>query len=140
MAYVVTGRVHSGWSLSSDGTHSASAGRKAVSNPIAARAIGLSFSLTSLGACRRRTPMPCADLKAPKHASRRDLSDASLRLDPALGLCAACARPLCGVCAMYVRCACGRKISVRRVYRYVQISTRPRRSPSACSEIFFLKK
>ena len=32
-----------------------------------------------LGACRWRTPMACADLKAPKDASHRDLSDAPLR-------------------------------------------------------------
>ena len=31
-----------------------------------------------------------------------------------------------------------RKVSVRRVFRYLQIGTGPRRSPSACSEI--LKK
>ena len=39
-----------------------------------------------LGACRRRTPRACADLKVSQDASRRDLSDATLRLDLGLGV------------------------------------------------------
>ena len=34
-----------------------------------------------LGACRRRTQRTCIDLKVPKDASDRDLSDATLRFD-----------------------------------------------------------
>ena len=39
------------------------------------------FFFQYLGACRRRTPRTCADLKVPKDASGRDLSDATLRFD-----------------------------------------------------------
>ena len=39
-----------------------------------------------LGACRRRTPRTCVDLKAPKDASCRDHSGATVRLGPALGV------------------------------------------------------
>ena len=44
------------------------------------------FFYQYLGACRRRTPRNCADLKAPKDASHSDLSDAALRSDLGLGV------------------------------------------------------
>ena len=44
------------------------------------------FFLQNLGACRRRTPRTRVDPKVPKDASDRDLSDAALRLDLALGV------------------------------------------------------
>ena len=45
------------------------------------------FFFQYLRACRRRTPRTRADLKVLKDASCRDLSDATLRFDLALGVC-----------------------------------------------------
>ena len=46
----------------------------------------LGFFFQYLGACRRRTPTTCVDLKVPEDASHRDLSDAALRLDLSFGV------------------------------------------------------
>ena len=43
------------------------------------------FFFQFLGACRRRAPRTCVGLKVPNDASHRDLSDAILRFDLALG-------------------------------------------------------
>ena len=46
----------------------------------------LTIFLQYLGECRRRTPEACADTKVLKDAPHRELSDATLRLDLALGV------------------------------------------------------
>ena len=49
-----------------------------------------------LGACRRRTPRTRVDIKVPTDASHRDLFDATLRFDPALGVAVGMARKVVG--------------------------------------------
>ena len=57
-------------------------GPRAAARPRAEqRRVG--FFCQRLGACRRRTPRTRVDLRVPKDASRRELSSAALRSDPA---------------------------------------------------------